>query len=95
MARNGRIIRAVSGFVMLATAGTALAQAPPALPRPAPAKPPALAKPVDPAFEAARTAFEALPESERKALQDALVWTGDYNSVISGTFARRVQSESA
>src|SRR5690242_10704658 len=43
----------------------------------------------DPAFEAAMAAFEALPEAERKAVQDALVWTGDYNSVITGTFGRR------
>ena len=43
----------------------------------------------DPAFEAARAAFEALPEAERKGLQDALVWTGDYNSVVTGTFGRR------
>ena len=43
----------------------------------------------DPAFEAAKAAFEALPEAERKAVQDALVWTGDYNSVITGTFGRR------
>ncbi|AWN35327.1 serine protease [Methylobacterium radiodurans] len=50
-------------------------------------RPPAAAP--DPAVEAMRAAFEALPESERKALQDALVWTGDYNSVVSGAFGRR------
>jgi hypothetical protein len=54
---------------------------------PAPATRPATAP--DPAFEAARLAFEALPEAERKGLQDALVWTGDYNSTIAGTFGRR------
>ena len=43
----------------------------------------------DPAVEAMRARFEALPEAERKALQDALVWTGDYNSVVSGAFGRR------
>ncbi|WP_162501628.1 peptidoglycan-binding domain-containing protein, partial [Methylobacterium crusticola] len=43
----------------------------------------------DPAFEAARAAFEARPEAERRAVQDALVWAGDYNSVTSGTFGRR------
>ncbi|MER2268064.1 S1 family peptidase [Methylobacterium oxalidis] len=68
-----------------ALAGPAAAQAPPVRPKP-PA--PAPAAP-DPAVEAARTAFEALPEAERKGLQDALVWTGDYNSVITGTFGRR------
>ena len=43
----------------------------------------------DPAFEALKGAFEALPEAERKALQDALVWTGDFNAVVSGAFGRR------
>jgi hypothetical protein len=100
MARNGRTIRSVTGFVAVVMAGAATAQTPatPAQPtsaKPAPAKPspaksaPTQASPSDPAFEAARTAFEALPESERRGLQDALVWTGDYNSVITGTFGRR------
>ncbi len=50
---------------------------------------PALDKKADPAFEAARAAFEALPEVERRAVQAALVWTGDFNSVDSGVFGRR------
>lgn len=50
---------------------------------------PAAPKPADPSFEAARAAFEPLPEAERKALQDALVWTGDFNGVVSGSFGRR------
>ncbi|KQO49504.1 MULTISPECIES: serine protease [unclassified Methylobacterium] len=55
-----------------------------------PAQAPARAAPAaDPAFEAAKAAFEPLPEPDRKGLQDALVWTGDYNSVITGTFGRR------
>lgn len=45
--------------------------------------------PSDPAFTAAKAAFEALPEAERKAIQDALVWTGDYNATITGTFGKR------
>ncbi|WP_375456251.1 serine protease [uncultured Methylobacterium sp.] len=57
-------------------------------PAPAP-RPKAPAAAPDPAFEAMRPAFEALPESERRGLQDALVWTGDYNSVINGSFGRR------
>ncbi|KQO65720.1 peptidoglycan-binding protein [Methylobacterium sp. Leaf88] len=67
----------------------------PAIPMPIPSTPaasaPARAKPAapDPAFEAARSLFEALPEAERKGLQDALVWTGDYNSLVNGTFGRR------
>ncbi|MFL5035878.1 MAG: peptidoglycan-binding protein, partial [Microvirga sp.] len=53
-------------------------------PRPAPA-----AAQTDAAYEAARLAFEALPEAERKAIQEALVWTGDHNGVTSGGFGRR------
>lgn len=72
--------------LVLAVTG-ALAQGAPPAPRP---KPPAPATPApDPAFEAARTAFEAWPEPERKAVQDALVWTGDYNGVTTGAFGRR------
>jgi hypothetical protein len=89
MTRRDRIIRGVTGLLLGTMAGTAAAQTPPAPPPSAP--PPARAKPAapDPAFEAARAAFEALPEAERKGLQDALVWTGDYNSVVNGTFGRR------
>jgi hypothetical protein len=43
----------------------------------------------DAAFEAAKTAFEALPEAERKAVQEALVWTGDHTGVTTGGFGRR------
>ena len=64
-------------------AAPAVAQAPKVPPPRAPAAAP------DPAFEAMRAGFEALPEAERKALQDALVWTGDYNSVVNGAFGRR------
>ncbi|MGX5773578.1 serine protease [Methylorubrum zatmanii] len=63
---------------------------------PAPQAPPARPKPVtpaqpapDPALEAARAAFEALSEAERRGVQDALVWTGDYNGVTTGAFGRR------
>ncbi|MCJ2089878.1 serine protease [Methylobacterium sp. E-005] len=63
-----------------AAAQTQQRPARPATPAPAPA---------DPAFEAARATFEALPEPERKAIQDALVWTGDFNAVVSGGFGRR------
>ena len=52
--------------------------------RPAPA-----AAQTDAAYEAARAAFEALPEAERKAIQEALVWTGDHIGVTTGGFGRR------
>ena len=60
-------------FLSAGLVGAARAQAP------RPAAP-------DPAFEAAKRAFEALPEMERRALQDALVWTGNFNAVVSGAF---------
>ncbi|KQT89792.1 hypothetical protein ASG60_08925 [Methylobacterium sp. Leaf469] len=72
------------GCVVLGLApALALAQAP------RPAGPPPRAAAPDPAFEAAKAAYEALPEAERKALQDALVWTGDSNAVVTGTFGKR------
>ncbi|MFE1597922.1 peptidoglycan-binding protein [Methylobacterium sp. ID0610] len=81
-----RLLLALAAIPLLPLA--AAAQAPrPAAPA-APAASPA-AKPADPAFEAARAAFEARPEAERKAVQDALVWAGDYTSVTSGAFGRR------
>ena len=81
MAYRGRLA-GMAGGVLSVLSAASLAQAPaPARPVPPPA--------ADPVFEAAKAAFEALPEAERKGLQDALVWTGDYNSVITGTFGRR------
>ena len=62
---------------------------PAAPPRAAPKPPPAAGAPADLAFEGAKAAFEALPEADRKAVQEALVWTGDFNAVVSGTFGRR------
>ena len=78
---------------LMAAAPAAAQPGPPAPgqpPRPASAAPKPAAPAADAAaFEAARTGFEVLPEAERKALQDALVWTGDYNSVVNGAFGRR------
>jgi hypothetical protein len=72
-------------LALLLTAGPAAAQNQPRPSRTAPAA----AAPAEPAFEAAKATFEALPEPERKAIQDALVWTGDFNAVVSGSFGRR------
>ena len=47
------------------------------------------AKPPDPALEAARAAFDAMPEADRKAIQDALVWTGDQFGTVDGSFGRQ------
>ncbi len=46
------------------------------------------AAPSDPAFDAAKRAFDALPEIDRRAIQDALIWTGDYKGVVDGGFGR-------
>lgn len=43
----------------------------------------------DPMLAASRQAFEALPETERKAIQDALTWAGVYNATSGGTFGRQ------
>ena len=49
---------------------------------------PAAVRGADVAYEAARQAFEALSEAERRALQDALLWTGDYRGLVDGGFGR-------
>jgi peptidoglycan hydrolase-like protein with peptidoglycan-binding domain len=54
---------------------------------PAPASGPAPAA-ESPADAAARSAFQALAETDRKAIQDALVWTGDYAGISDGTFGK-------
>jgi len=38
---------------------------------------------------AARAAFDELPENERKAVQDALIWAGQYSGVPDGSFGRQ------
>lgn len=48
----------------------------------------AQAPPAATASDPLREAFDALPESERRALQDALVWTGDYKGSIDGVLGR-------
>ncbi len=83
-----------TGLAALAALGLAFDASAQAVP-PAPAAKPAVPTPkpaapaLDPTFEAARSAFEALLEPERRAVQDALVWTGDYNGVTTGGFGRR------
>ena len=85
--RAGMPALLAAGFASGALAQVPSPQAPVPQARPKPAVP---AQPApDPAFEAARTAFEALPEAERRGLQDALVWTGDYNGVTTGAFGKR------
>jgi len=62
----------------------------PAVVAQAPAAAPAVATvPNDPAFEAAKRAFEALAEADRRAVQDALIWASDFTAVTSGSFGKR------
>ena len=42
----------------------------------------------DAAQEAAKQAFEAMPEADRKAVQDGLIWTGDYKGIADGRFGK-------
>lgn len=83
--RTGLLALLAAGLATGALAQGPVPPAPQVRPKPAAPAPPA----PDPAFEAARTAFEALPEAERQGLQDALVWTGDYNGVTTGAFGKR------
>jgi hypothetical protein len=67
--------------------GAAMAQTtPPAAPR-APAQAPAQPA-VDPVMEAAQKHFDALPEAERKAIQNDLIWGSDFTATVSGGFGR-------
>jgi peptidoglycan hydrolase-like protein with peptidoglycan-binding domain len=45
----------------------------------------------DQVYETQKAAFDALPEIDRRAIQDALVWTGDYNGVVDGNFGKRTR----
>jgi peptidoglycan hydrolase-like protein with peptidoglycan-binding domain len=63
------------------------------------ASPPALAQTpattsapaADAEFAAQKSAFLALPQATRKALQDALVWLGFYNGANDGDFGKRTR----
>ncbi|RFB79053.1 peptidoglycan-binding protein [Methylovirgula sp. 4M-Z18] len=67
-------------LLLLLSAGPVAAQKPP--------PGPAAAKPVDPVESAAQAAFEALPEAERRAIQNDLVWVTDYYGASLGTFGK-------
>src|SRR5271170_5206213 len=74
--------RTTAGFViaaalLLLAAPRAHAQTPPAAPSAA-----------DATLAAQKAAFLALPESTRKAAQDALVWLGLYVGLVDGDFGR-------
>jgi peptidoglycan hydrolase-like protein with peptidoglycan-binding domain len=66
-------------------AGTAFAA-----PSASPPSPPSQSA-TDQVFESQKAAFEALSEADRRAVQDALIWTGDYNGVVDGAFGKRTR----
>jgi Putative peptidoglycan binding domain len=74
-------VSAAIALLGLTPAGPAFAQSPAAA---APQAPPA-----DPKQAAAQVAFERLPEAERRAIQDDLIWASDYSGVTSGSFGKR------
>ena len=49
------------------------------------------AAPADPKFEGQKAAFLALPEAQRKSIQDSLAWLGLYNGVDDGGFGKRTR----
>jgi peptidoglycan hydrolase-like protein with peptidoglycan-binding domain len=51
----------------------------------------AAAAAADQVFESQKSAFDALPETDRRSIQDALVWTGDYNGIVDGSFGKRTR----
>jgi peptidoglycan hydrolase-like protein with peptidoglycan-binding domain len=78
------------GLLALALALPAAAQTPAAKPAPTP-RPAGATTPapsIDPVLDAARLVYEARPLAERVAIQDGLVWTGDYSGALDGTFGR-------
>ncbi len=70
LARRGRWLAMAS--LVLATTGAAHAQAPGAT--------------QNPQLAAAQSAFDAIPEAERKAIQTDLIWTGHFNGAASGSY---------
>lgn len=92
MSRCARRVGAGLAGVLVLVTGAALAQVPTPRPTARPvAATPTLRSPAAPdgaVLEAARTGFEALPLAERIAIQDDLVWTGDYTGALDGTFGR-------
>ena len=79
-----RAIGLVSAVLTIIAPVTASAQgAPPAI----------LAAPsaADPAMAAQKAAFDAMAEADRKAVQDALVWSGLYVGTVDGAFGKRTR----
>ena len=74
-----------AGLVALTAAGAAPAFAAP------PSPPAAAAAAADAKLEAQKAAFLAMPEADRKAVQDALGWLDFYNGAVDGAFGKRTR----
>jgi peptidoglycan hydrolase-like protein with peptidoglycan-binding domain len=57
----------------------------------APPSPSAAATAADVKLEAQKAAFLAMPEADRKAVQDALGWLDFYNGAVDGAFGKRTR----
>jgi hypothetical protein len=79
MGLAGLVMRIV-GAVLVGLAALSV-NLPPAVSRPRPA---AHSKPA--ATAAARAVYEAMPATERMAIQSDLIWTGDYNGLVGADF---------
>ena len=77
LARACGVALVLAGAVLVAP-NAGLAQAQPA--------PSGTSPPADPAFVAAAAAFDRLPEADRKAIQENLIWTGDFAGAGTGGF---------
>ncbi len=75
----------LAAILLAALAPAGAAAAPKGAPAAAPKGPPAAA----PAANPLAAFYAALPEAERIAIQDDLVWTGLYNGVVDGDFNNR------
>ena len=83
-----KIASRMGGFL-----GAALALAAPVAASGQGAPPAIVAAPpsADPAMAAQKAAFDTLAEADRKAVQDALVWTGLYVGTVDGAFGKRTR----
>jgi len=79
---------AAAGICLIALTGAAFAQQ---APQGKPAAPSAQTKPAAPAARTDPVAesYSAVPEAERIAIQNDLIWSGDYNGTASGDFGPR------
>ena len=73
------------GLFALSTIGWAFAV------DPAQSAPPAASTAQDARLDAQKNAFLAMPEADRKAIQEALGWLGFYNGAVDGTFGKRTR----